>query len=62
MTQRRWTIYLSGEIHSDWRQRIENGNKRQGIAGRYFNADHGTRRFRRLRYSYIWPRVRQILA
>ena len=25
MTQRRWTIYLSGEIHSDWRERIENG-------------------------------------
>ena len=25
MTQRRWTIYLSGEIHSDWRERIKNG-------------------------------------
>ena len=22
---KKWTIYLSGEIHSDWRQRIENG-------------------------------------
>ncbi len=22
---KQWTIYLSGEIHSDWRQRIENG-------------------------------------
>lgn len=25
MTQRQWTIYLSGEIHSDWRERIQNG-------------------------------------
>ncbi len=25
MTQRRWTIYLSGEIHSDWRERIQRG-------------------------------------
>ncbi len=25
MTQRRWTIYLSGEIHSDWRARIQSG-------------------------------------
>ena len=22
---KQWTIYLAGEIHSDWRQRIENG-------------------------------------
>ncbi len=25
MTHRRWSIYLSGEIHSDWRERITNG-------------------------------------
>ncbi len=25
MTQRHWTIYLSGEIHSDWRERIKKG-------------------------------------
>jgi YtoQ family protein len=24
-TDKTWTIYLSGEIHTDWRQRIENG-------------------------------------
>ena len=25
MTAQRWTVYLSGEIHTDWRQRIESG-------------------------------------
>jgi len=25
MTQRTWTVYLSGEIHSDWRERIAQG-------------------------------------
>ena len=25
MSERRWTIYLSGEIHSDWRERIQSG-------------------------------------
>jgi len=27
MTQQNWSIYLSGEIHSDWRERIEQGLK-----------------------------------
>ena len=25
MAERTWTVYLSGEIHSDWREQIENG-------------------------------------
>ncbi len=25
MTQRTWSIYLSGEIHTDWREQIEQG-------------------------------------
>ena len=25
MSERIWSVYLSGEIHSDWRQRIEQG-------------------------------------
>ena len=25
MSERRWKIYLSGEIHSDWRERIQSG-------------------------------------
>lgn len=25
MTQQNWSIYLSGEIHSDWRERIKQG-------------------------------------
>jgi len=31
MTQRRWTVYLSGEIHSDWRERIVNGAAEAGL-------------------------------
>ena len=26
-----WTVYLSGEIHSDWRERIEAGVREQGL-------------------------------
>lgn len=26
-----WTVYLSGEIHSDWRERIESGVKAAGL-------------------------------
>jgi len=26
-----WTIYLSGEIHTDWRERIESGIKAAGL-------------------------------
>ena len=26
-----WTVYLSGEIHSDWRQKIMQGAKEQGL-------------------------------
>ena len=29
---RTWNIYLSGEIHSDWRERIEQGAKTAGLA------------------------------
>ncbi|MDH5393713.1 MAG: YtoQ family protein [Gammaproteobacteria bacterium] len=27
-----WQVYLSGEIHSDWRQRIEDGISAKGLA------------------------------
>jgi len=26
-----WTVYLSGEIHTDWRDEIENGTKAKGL-------------------------------
>jgi YtoQ family protein len=26
-----WTVYLSGEIHSDWRERIEEGAREAGL-------------------------------
>ena len=31
MSQQTWTVYLSGEIHSDWRQRIEEGAKKADL-------------------------------
>jgi len=31
MTSKTWTIYLSGEIHSDWRERIEAGIRERGL-------------------------------
>lgn len=31
MSERRWRIYLSGEIHSDWRERIAEGIRAAGL-------------------------------
>jgi YtoQ family protein len=31
MGERTWNVYLSGEIHSDWRQRIESGTRQAGL-------------------------------
>ena len=31
MTTRTWSVYLSGEIHSDWRERIEAGVREAGL-------------------------------
>ncbi len=31
MSERVWKVYLSGEIHSDWRQRIANGVAEAGL-------------------------------
>ncbi|WP_416900079.1 MAG: YtoQ family protein [Minwuia sp.] len=31
MTERQWTVYLSGEIHSDWRERIRDGVAAAGL-------------------------------
>jgi YtoQ family protein len=43
MAERTWNVYLSGEIHSDWRQRIEAGTREAGLPV-FFSApvtDHG---------------------
>ena len=29
--ERDWTVYLSGEIHTDWRERISGGAREQGL-------------------------------
>jgi len=29
--QRQWVVYLSGEIHSDWRERIQNGAQQANL-------------------------------
>jgi YtoQ family protein len=31
MAERIWNVYLSGEIHSDWRERIEAGTREAGL-------------------------------
>jgi YtoQ family protein len=31
MTERTWNVYLAGEIHSDWRERIEAGTREAGL-------------------------------
>jgi len=37
-----WTVYLSGEIHTDWRDRIERGAQRRDLPMRFVSAvtDH----------------------
>ena len=37
-----WTVYLSGEIHTDWRQQIEDGAKQLGLPVKFTSAvtDH----------------------
>ena len=42
MTGKTWNIYLSGEIHSDWRERIVNGAAAAGLAAEFSNpvTDH----------------------
>ncbi len=37
-----WTVYLSGEIHTDWRERIETGARAAGLPVRFTSAvtDH----------------------
>jgi YtoQ family protein len=32
MSERTWQVYLSGEIHSDWRERIESGARETGLS------------------------------
>ena len=42
MSERVWNIYLSGEIHSDWRERITSGAAAAGLAVRFSSpvTDH----------------------
>jgi YtoQ family protein len=41
--ERSWSVYLSGEIHSDWRQRIETGVEEAGLPVEFSApvTDHG---------------------
>jgi YtoQ family protein len=31
MSEKTWSVYLAGEIHSDWRERIESGAREAGL-------------------------------
>lgn len=44
MTQQNWTIYLSGEIHTDWRERISDGSKSAGLPVEFVSpvTDHAS--------------------
>lgn len=39
-----WNIYLSGEIHTDWRERISDGAKQSNLPVSFFspNTDHAS--------------------
>jgi YtoQ family protein len=43
MAERTWNVYLAGEIHSDWRQRIEAGTEAEDLAVSFAApvTDHG---------------------
>jgi len=42
-TSANWSVYLSGEIHTDWRQRIEQGARAEGLNIDFVSpvTDHG---------------------
>jgi len=43
MTEQIWSVYLSGEIHTDWRERIEKGADDAGLDIEFLSpvTDHG---------------------
>ena len=43
MSERTWNVYLAGEIHSDWRERIASGVEEAGLPVRLTHpvTDHG---------------------
>lgn len=44
MSEQHWTVYLSGEIHTDWRDEISAGAKAAGLPVSFVSAvtDHGS--------------------
>ena len=44
MSQQHWTVYLSGEIHTDWREEINTGPQAAGIPVSYVSpvTDHAS--------------------
>ena len=44
MAQQNWTVYLSGEIHSDWRERISDGSQSAGLPVEFVSpvTDHAS--------------------
>jgi YtoQ family protein len=40
---KQWKVYLAGEIHSDWRQRIQEGARQAGLSVDFYApvTDHG---------------------
>ena len=44
MAQQNWTVYLSGEIHTDWRERIRDGSQDAGLPVEFVSpvTDHAS--------------------
>ena len=44
MSNKTWSVYLSGEIHSDWRERIQDGVKQANLPVNFFSpvTDHNS--------------------
>ena len=44
MAQQNWTVYLSGEIHTDWRERISDGSQDAGLPVEFVSpvTDHAS--------------------
>ncbi len=43
MADQTWTVYLSGEVHTDWREVIKSGSEKAGLPVRFLSpvTDHG---------------------
>ncbi len=71
MADKTWTVYLSGEVHTDWREVIKAGSEKAGLPVRFLSpvTDHDAsdncgvdilgaeeKDFWKVRYRTVWVR------